>query len=260
MSITKYGANYWNELLTGWLSVDPMMDKYPGLSPYNYCAWNPVKLVDPDGEAPFYPKPTKGVRILTINCNVGIGVGYAGSAAAKRGYAFDRRGVTHFKARAFMYCANQNLDDGSSNPAFLSGAGIGGSVNIEYNSSNSFLEAISSNSSALSVGIKGLLGGDIGVGNDVFSLGIGIGLGADIAIQQWKIKASISLSWDEANIVGIYKQWNVSNIKLSKDESGNFFFSGTVNNTDINVKCKAIKRDGKYIPNNIWASKDYENE
>ena len=45
-----YGARYyWSELLTGWLSVDPMSDKYPSMSPYNYCAWNPVKLVDPDG-------------------------------------------------------------------------------------------------------------------------------------------------------------------------------------------------------------------
>ena len=35
--------------MTGWLSVDPMADKYPGISPYAYCAWNPVKLVDPDG-------------------------------------------------------------------------------------------------------------------------------------------------------------------------------------------------------------------
>ena len=25
------------------------MDKYPSMSPYNYCAWNPVLLVDPDG-------------------------------------------------------------------------------------------------------------------------------------------------------------------------------------------------------------------
>ena len=35
--------------MTMWLSVDPMADKYPSISPYSYCAWNPVKLVDPDG-------------------------------------------------------------------------------------------------------------------------------------------------------------------------------------------------------------------
>ena len=46
-----FGARYMDhELMTGWLSVDPMSDKYLGISPYAYCAWNPVKLVDPDGE------------------------------------------------------------------------------------------------------------------------------------------------------------------------------------------------------------------
>ncbi len=35
--------------MTGWLSIDPMMDKYPEVSPYNYCMWNPLRLVVPDG-------------------------------------------------------------------------------------------------------------------------------------------------------------------------------------------------------------------
>ena len=45
-----FGARYYDSDLSGlFLSVDPMAYKYPSLSPYVYCAWNPVKLVDPDG-------------------------------------------------------------------------------------------------------------------------------------------------------------------------------------------------------------------
>ena len=45
-----HGARYMDhELMTMWLSVDPLADKYPSISPYAYCAWNPVKLIDPDG-------------------------------------------------------------------------------------------------------------------------------------------------------------------------------------------------------------------
>ena len=32
--------------------MDPLSDKYPSMSPYAYCANNPVILVDPDGESP----------------------------------------------------------------------------------------------------------------------------------------------------------------------------------------------------------------
>jgi hypothetical protein len=44
-----FGARYYDSGLSIWLSVDPMSDKYPSMSPYNYCANNPVILVDPDG-------------------------------------------------------------------------------------------------------------------------------------------------------------------------------------------------------------------
>lgn len=45
-----FGARYYDSDLSSlFLSADPMSDKYPNISPYAYCAWNPVKLVDPDG-------------------------------------------------------------------------------------------------------------------------------------------------------------------------------------------------------------------
>ena len=58
-----FGARYMDhELMTMWLSVDPMADKYPSVSPYAYCTWNPVKLVDPDGKWPWDPEHIKEAR------------------------------------------------------------------------------------------------------------------------------------------------------------------------------------------------------
>ena len=48
--LSYFGSRYYSSDLSVWLSVDPMSDKYPSLSPYTYCANNPVKFVDPDGE------------------------------------------------------------------------------------------------------------------------------------------------------------------------------------------------------------------
>ncbi len=44
-----FGARYYMSDISIWNSVDPMADKYPNISPYAYCNWNPVMLVDPDG-------------------------------------------------------------------------------------------------------------------------------------------------------------------------------------------------------------------
>jgi RHS repeat-associated protein len=45
----NYGARYYYDHLSIFLSTDPMSDKYPHLSSYAYCANNPVMLIDPDG-------------------------------------------------------------------------------------------------------------------------------------------------------------------------------------------------------------------
>ncbi|MDY4880786.1 MAG: RHS repeat-associated core domain-containing protein, partial [Muribaculaceae bacterium] len=42
-------ARWYDSLLGRTTTMDPLAEKYYGLSPYAWCAGNPVKFVDPDG-------------------------------------------------------------------------------------------------------------------------------------------------------------------------------------------------------------------
>ena len=55
-----YGARQYAPLLPLWDRVDPLAEKYYGVSPYVYCANNPVIFVDPDGRKFDFSKMTKG--------------------------------------------------------------------------------------------------------------------------------------------------------------------------------------------------------
>ena len=46
---TDFGARHYSPSLSRWLVPDPMNEKYYDVSPYAYCANDPVNLVDPDG-------------------------------------------------------------------------------------------------------------------------------------------------------------------------------------------------------------------
>ena len=45
-----FGARYYASPFSFWLSVDPLADKYPAITPYAYCTWNPMKNKDPNGK------------------------------------------------------------------------------------------------------------------------------------------------------------------------------------------------------------------
>ena len=45
-----YGARYYDPRVSLWIGVDPLAGKYPSMSPYNYCATNPLLYIDPNGK------------------------------------------------------------------------------------------------------------------------------------------------------------------------------------------------------------------
>ena len=90
-----FGARYYDPSLSGlFISIDPMADKYPSLSPYAYCAWNPVKLVDPMGDSlklvgsdeckqHALSQMQSKTNNLTFSCNDDGTVSYSGSPKTK---------------------------------------------------------------------------------------------------------------------------------------------------------------------------------
>ncbi|MGL5787761.1 MAG: RHS repeat-associated core domain-containing protein, partial [Bacteroidales bacterium] len=42
-------ARYYEPVLSRFTTMDPLAEKYYSISPYAYCAGNPVMYVDPDG-------------------------------------------------------------------------------------------------------------------------------------------------------------------------------------------------------------------
>ena len=60
-----YGARQHYPVLARWDRIDPLCEKYYGISPYAYCGNNPVKHIDPDGKEVIdkLPAKTKGEEV-----------------------------------------------------------------------------------------------------------------------------------------------------------------------------------------------------
>ena len=51
LALSDFGARYYEPFTARWTAQDPLAGKYLSLSPYNYCAGNPVSLVDEKGKS-----------------------------------------------------------------------------------------------------------------------------------------------------------------------------------------------------------------
>ena len=59
-----FGARWLDPLLPRWTSTDPLAEAYYHVSPYAYCAGNPVSFVDPDGMGINDVNELEGVTIV----------------------------------------------------------------------------------------------------------------------------------------------------------------------------------------------------
>ena len=253
----------YNSELSLWLSVDPLSDKYPSVSPYVYCADNPVGLVDVDGREPIpIPWPSKGVWTFSTKAKVGAGINYGGAASIMGGISLDRHGMTHWTAASLKYLTNQNLQEGSSNPAIELGFDLSISAGFERNmGADNFIEAVNSTSYSLSVNGKCIVGGSVNLGDDVYGASVGIGLSVGASSDQYQIIESISLSKNEANEIGYSASWNIVEQKYSEKNNAYFgYVEANGKRTNILVYCSSVNQDGKIKPNGIWTSKNYLNE
>jgi len=62
-----YGARCCLGELSMWLPVDPLCDRYPGISSYMYVLGNPIKYNDTDGKNPFITGLIAGVVSVEVN-------------------------------------------------------------------------------------------------------------------------------------------------------------------------------------------------
>ncbi|WP_324713230.1 RHS repeat-associated core domain-containing protein [Flavobacterium columnare] len=70
-NLSYYGARYLDMKTSLWLSVDPLAEEFPDVSPYNYCLSNPLRLIDPTGMAPQESDPpTKQLPEITVSRTV----------------------------------------------------------------------------------------------------------------------------------------------------------------------------------------------
>ncbi|MCC9037071.1 RHS repeat-associated core domain-containing protein [Chryseobacterium sp. C-39] len=115
-----YGARYYNPRLSIWYGVDPLAEKFPSWSPYNYTFDNPVNYIDPDGRAPEWIRGTDGKKVtykknsdgsLTWSKNVTADTKRIGNSLARTNEGMNRLNSASNAKHEVEFKINKKKDD-----------------------------------------------------------------------------------------------------------------------------------------------------
>lgn len=57
--LIDYGARQYDPTIARWNGMDPMAEKYPSMTTFNYCNNNPISIIDVDGQQSVVPDDNK---------------------------------------------------------------------------------------------------------------------------------------------------------------------------------------------------------
>ena len=248
-----FGARYYDSDVSVWLSVDPYARFYHDLSPYAYCANNPILYVDPDG---------KDVWCFFIEQGVKAGVGANGAYFRQFGHAKDNHSVTFYEIRAGQLTTGEGGDIVIGGDADAAEGGIASDTkSASFRTSVGLLDF-----TTISAGPF-----DLGFGDDFYLISGGASAGAAIGRVKVNEVTSYSFTKEEKQYLNDIAGYdvNVDNIKVRNEREiknkngkvigleGDLYIENYKGNKPIKTKIKMV-RNGK--DEKLWESIKYRNK
>src|SRR5690606_1784886 len=123
LDLYDFHARNYDPAIGRWLNIDPLAEKAPGWTPYNYTMNNPINLIDPDGRFPIAPLLWWAGKRAVAGAVVDIGVQLLQEWVERGGsigQAWNRLDIDEWQvARS----AGENLVKGKYTSAAISAAG-----------------------------------------------------------------------------------------------------------------------------------------